>query len=130
MKLLLSLFVGLVVSSANAAIEGLTVKQVVEQTGLTEKFIVSETEKSLEAALFYQDDGISCGLEEFVVTGYQSLEKSAGELSRFEVITEADGPVNYCAGSVRQTCYTTWSKKSGSWKAAFTECEEGVLFEE
>lgn len=98
-------------------------------TGLTETYILQETQNSLEEYLFQDGSGISCGLEEFVVSHYTvPSPKQTLSYDQFTIATETSGPVGYCDGYATYMCYVEWSNKSGVWKTVSTDCEEGFEF--
>ncbi len=112
------------------ASEPMTKAEVLQQTQLTEKTLSMMVQKDLESFLFYDDDGISCGLEEFFIEGYNLLKKDETGMTSFEVVTEVTGPVNYCGGYSRYACYTKFNKKNSVWEVAYTECDEPGLYDE
>lgn len=96
-------------------------------TGMTEKVLVAEVQNSLEGHLYYDDDGISCGLEEFYISHYMQPIK---ESDSFSVHTEVTGPVGYCGGYSQYMCSVVFKKQNNTWSAVYTECDEGNLYEE
>lgn len=60
---------------------------------------------------------------------YTVLEQTQNTITKFEVTTRVVGPVNYCGGYSEYTC-STIIKKDISWQAAYSECDEGNLWEE
>lgn len=122
-------FLSILFSLIVSAEMGITQSEALAATGLTEQQLLMETQKSLESYLFNDGDGISCGLDEFDVSGYTAPSAASG-MTQFTVITRVVGPVGYCAGYESYSCYTTWKNKNNTWAVAFTECDEGLLFEE
>lgn len=113
---------------ANAEVEK-SQNDILAMTGLTEKYILTETQKSLEEYLFQDGSGISCGLDEFYVSHY-TVPSPSQTLSydKFTIATETTGPVGYCDGYARYMCFVEWSNKSGVWKTVSTDCEDGYEF--
>lgn len=95
-------------------------------TGLTETIIEKKTEQSLEAFLFYQDDGVSCGLDEYFIFGFTTTTKSL-TVDQFTVVSDVVGQVNDCNGYEQFKCYTTWAKKDDQWNPLFTECDDDTV---
>ena len=96
-------------------------------TGLEEKALVAEVQNSLESQLFYDDDGISCGLEEFYISHYTQPKNSTTE---FSVHAEVTGPVGYCSGYAQYMCSVVFKSKDNKWSPVYTECDEGNMYEE
>lgn len=99
-------------------------------TGLEKSYVMRETENSLESYLYYDNNGISCGLEEFYVEGYTITEGTESAPTKFEVITTVSGPVNYCAQYSQFQCYTYFYLKNSTWNTLGAECEHGTEYNE
>lgn len=92
-------------------------------TGLTEKVIAAQTQNSLEKLLFYQDDGISCGLESFFIDSYTTETKKINS-EEFTVVTEVVGPTYECNSYDQYMCFTKWKNIDKVWTAIYTECDD------
>ena len=56
--------------------------ELLKATGLEKSYISKETGDSLESLLFYSNNGITCGLEEFYIDGYNITDALAEKLTR------------------------------------------------
>ncbi len=99
-------------------------------TGLEKSYISKETGDSLESLLFYSNNGISCGLEEFYIDGYNITEGTEAAPTKFEVISVVTGPTNYCAASEEFKCYTYFFLQNDAWKTLGAECDYDSKFNE
>jgi hypothetical protein len=99
-------------------------------TGLEKSYISKETGDSLESLLFYSNNGISCGLEEFYIDGYSITEGADSAPKKFEVITSVTGPTNDCASTEEFKCYTHFYLQNDTWRILGTECDSDSKFNE
>ncbi len=99
-------------------------------TGLDKSYITRETENALENLLFIEENGTSCGLEDFSIDGYIVTAGTETAPEKFEVITTAKGPANYCATSEEFKCYTHFYMQNNTWKTLGAECEFDAKFNE
>lgn len=111
---------------ASAEVEK-TQNEILLMTGLSEKVLLDSTQNSLEAYLFQDGNGISCGLDEFRISHFTVPFKTT-TAEKFTVVTETTGPVGACEGYATYMCFTEWSNKSGAWKTVSTDCEDGYDF--
>lgn len=93
--------------------------------GLTKEQLEKGTQDALEKELYYDEDGISCGLEEFAIDHYTI--PSLTSPTEFSVITDTVGPKNYCGGYDTYKCTTTWKLENTQWSAKNVVCGENDL---
>lgn len=99
-------------------------------TKIDKNVLYKANEKSLEEAVFMDENGMSCGLEEFSIEGYTIIEGTANNPTRFEVINLVTGPTNYCGASGQYKCYTPFYKKNEAWNTLGAECETSPSYED
>lgn len=99
-------------------------------TGLEKNYISKETGDSLESLLFISENGISCGLEEFYIDGYNITDGTESAPKKFEVVSVVTGPSNYCASTEEFKCYTYFYLQNDTWKTLGAECDYDSKFNE
>ena len=104
--------------------------ELLKATGLEKSYVAKQTEDSLESLLFYADNGISCGLEEFYIDGYNVTEGTESAPTKFEVVSVVTGPSNYCAQYETFKCYTYFYKQNEAWKTLGAECDYDSKYNE
>lgn len=104
--------------------------ELLQVTGIEKANLVEINEEALTNALFFEDEGFSCGLEEYTITGYKITEGTTDAPTKFEVINSVVGPTNYCGGSARYNCYTYFYLQNGQWKDLGAECDSSSTADE
>jgi hypothetical protein len=128
--MILNLFVLLLQTHSFAASIPVTEKELLSVTGIEKSFLLEKNEDALENLLYFEEDGVSCGLDEFSIEGYKITEGIANAPTKFEVINLVTGPTNYCGGSARYTCYTYFYLQNGKWLDLGAECDDSTIFNE
>lgn len=124
MKILIVFALMIYSINSHASSNILNESEILNFTQLEISSILKETERSLEAHLFQEAHGRSCGLKHYNVEAYETsndLLKQA--LSEFSVISEVYGPIYLCKGYEYFLCATRWAKVANDWKALGTSCE-------
>lgn len=104
--------------------------EVLQLTGYNEETLALEVQRSLESYFYYDNNGISCGLEDFTIEGYSIIKGTSSAPEKIEVQTTASGPIPYCNGYRSYTCYTFFSKNSEQkWVATSSECNDSLYNE-
>jgi hypothetical protein len=122
--MLLQILLVLTQSSFAAAIP-VNEAELLQATGLEKSFIEKQNEDALESLLFIQNNGVSCGLDELSIEGYNVTEGTAQAPTKFEVINLVSAPTNYCASYEVVQCYTYFYLKNNQWETLGAECAEG-----
>lgn len=123
---LFTLFLSLKIQALSIDI---TQTNLLKATGLSETTLTSQTEKALDAYLFYDEGGMSCDLDSFEMDTFTITEGSIAQPTRFEVVVKADGPGQTCQEKDQYQCYVTWKLKSQVWQPVLVECDDN-LYEE
>lgn len=128
--MILNLLVLLLQTQSFAASIPVTEKELLSATGIEKSFLLKTNEDALESLLYFEDDGISCEMDEFSIEGYAITEGTANAPTKFEVINLVTGPTNFCGGTARYTCYTYFYLKNGKWQDLGAECDDSTVFNE
>ncbi len=128
--MLLTVLTLLIQTQTHAAQFSINEKELLAATSIDKNLLMKENEKALEQALFFEENGVSCGLEEFFIDGYTITEGSANVPTKFEVLNVVTGPTNYCGGYAKYKCYTHFYKKDGQWNTLGAECDSSDSFED
>lgn len=115
------------VYAANLDINEASLLQV---TGIEKAKLIAANEDALEALLSFEDEGISCGLEDYSIKGYKITAGTIDAPTKFEVINSVTGPTNYCGGTATYNCYTYFYLQNGEWKDLGSECDTGLTADE
>ncbi|MBY0384269.1 hypothetical protein K2X05_03845 [bacterium] len=105
-------------------------KELLSVTGIQKSFLLKSNEDALESLLSFEDEGISCEMDEFSIEGYTITEGTANAPKKFEVINRVTGPTNFCGGTATYTCYTYFYLKNGQWLDLGSECDDSTVFNE
>ncbi len=120
---LLALFLSLKIQALTVDI---TQTNLLKLTHLDETTLTSQTEKALDAYLFYDEGGMSCGLDSYEIDAFTITEGSSTNPTRFEVVAKVQGPGQSCEDNAKYQCYVTWKLKAQVWQAILVECDDDL----
>ena len=124
--MILSLLTLLMSLKTQALSIDVTQTKLLQLTGLDEATLNSQTVKALDGYLFYDEGGISCGLESYEMETFSITEGGNAKPTRFEVEVQVQGPGQTCEDSQQYQCYVPWTKTAQTWQVGLVECDESL----
>lgn len=123
--LITSFFVFFSISYSHAVPVGVSKKLILEEIKLSESELLKLTEQSLEAHLFQEGHGRSCGLKSYILSHFETSNNLLQEsLNNFSVVTEVYAPIYLCQGYDYSFCATNWQLDQEQWNVTDTLCED------